>query len=181
MLGVVTFCVLQYVVIARVGEPYPAIMMPGFDGTGGAEADSVSSLSVETVFVEANGNSKVLTLRRLFSEIPDSHHHVMALQFFSPGPQSAADNDAVIRGMRRGLKYRLFPGLHLGRECRDCEANLSSLRSWLQSRASEAFPGQRFTRVEFRWFREVFSLKSEKVPLRCDRVPIGTFEVELAG
>src|SRR5215213_6926347 len=57
--------VLQAVLIgSRAGEPYPAIIMPSFPGSGGYDHGEVRLSRMEAEFVEAGGG-KVVTQRRL--------------------------------------------------------------------------------------------------------------------
>lgn len=175
--SVVAILILQSVIVEKVGEPYPALLMPKFPGTGGAKVDSVTAIGMEIVFVDVAGQTEHLKLSELMAGIPVGHHAPIAWQFFAARLKSS--NEELIRSKRVGRKYRLSPGLHLGRDCRDCEANLSSLQVWLRRRASEEFGDRRFSNVEFRWYRDDFTLTRTGLSAHFDRKPAGTFQLAL--
>src|SRR5215218_1052946 len=95
--------VLQVVLIgSRVGEPYPAIIMPSFVGSGGYDHGEVRLSRMEAAFVHAGGET-VVSQRRLLAPIPDSHHGAVASLLAPPAPDA--------RPVRDWLRSHLLPGL----------------------------------------------------------------------
>jgi hypothetical protein len=171
---------IQYGIVNRLGEPYPALMMPGFSGTGGYQDGQVQTRRLEAVFVTAEGEAIAFTQRDLLSDFPDDYHDTIARSFLSPLPDGATSSSALSsRPGRRRLQYRIFPGMQAGRLNRTSADNIGSLRVWILRRAHTLVPGRNIDRVEFRWYRDTFQNNSGQWVIQ--RQPIGVFLVRLIG
>ena len=68
LLFVITLFLLgiQYALVETVGEPYPAIMMPGFAGHGGYESGAVRVPVMEVLFFDRAGHAHPFSTRNCF-------------------------------------------------------------------------------------------------------------------
>jgi hypothetical protein len=168
-------CVFQYAVVQVLGEPYPAILMPGFPGSGGYQNGAVKTKRLEAVFIPAQGEPVTFSQRELLSEFPDSLHNTIAESFLTPLPEDQDFEETP--STRTGIRYRLFPGLEAGHVDRTSAANIASLTSWLQDRAHRLLPGQSVAKVEIRWFEDSYQTRNGE--LTSARMPAGSFVVHL--
>jgi hypothetical protein len=167
--GIALAYVVQYFVVMSYGEPYPALMMPTFRGTGGYHDGKVRIKRMEAVFVTAEGDSSAFSRRDLLSEFPVSFHQTIANTFLAPLPEAA----------RTRARIPILPGLRAGEWNRTSAANLASLRAWLLARGRTLLPGRSLERVELRWYED--TVRQEAGQLTTQRRSIGEFVVDLGG
>ena len=168
---------LQYDLVNRLGEPYPALTMPGFHGTGGYRDGKVQVRRLEALFVTVDGEAITFTQRELLSDFPDSHHGNIAGSFLSPLPERATLSPAP--SSRRGFRYRIFPGMNAGRIERTTADNITSLHAWIQMRAHILVPNRWIERVEFQWYEDTFEKREGRLTIQ--RQPIGMLLIRLMG
>lgn len=162
--------VLQVVLIrGGAGEPYPAVIMPGFGGSGGYRDGEVHVARMEAVLVHADGETAV-SQRQLLAPYPDSHHGSIAGLFLNPAPREAPP-------LRRWLRRTLLPGLAAGQDRPGGRVN-PSLCGWARWRAAELLPGARVRRMEIRWYRDTYRPGS-RTP--AAREPLGRMSLPLDG
>lgn len=160
---------LQVVLIGSgVGEPYPALMMPGFVGSGGFTAGTVRVKRMEAVLVHAGGET-VVSQRRLLAPYPDAHHSTIARSSLSPPQVDAPLSDYWLR--------RILPraGIRPGRGAGPVDP---SLCAWARARAAELLPGVTVRRMEIRWNVDSFRAGSRAPDAR---EPLGQFVIPLDG
>jgi hypothetical protein len=165
----IVLLVAQNLFMIRFGEPYPAIMLPGFAGSRGYKDGSVKVARYETVFV-ADGEEFPFSPKVLLSEFPDSHHGAIAKSFTPPKQLRAKPQVGPIL-------EAIFPGYTAWSEFQDSSANGASLKDWLRSRGRVLVPGRTVSRVEFRWFHEI--VRVDGTNLVTQREPLDTLTVWL--
>lgn len=169
----------QSVFINRYGEPYPAIMMPGFEGSGGYQEGQVKIVRFEAVFV-ADGEEFSFQPKVLLNEFPISHHGAISESSLKPRLPSPP---AAPPSRLGSLRDALFPGYAGRRMSRVSPETAASLRNWLQSRGRDLVPGRQVSRVEIRWFRETVQFATGQFAgdwRETAREPIYTVVVTLA-
>jgi hypothetical protein len=161
---------LQYVVTAKWGEPYPALMMPRFSGT---LVDSQGDIRITDVACEIffrDGQVTWLSAHDLLSQVPSAHQGPIMSHMFSP-PPVAADHRSP-----RDLKARLFPGRALS-HIRGTQKDLDSqTRDWLKRRLRDLYPSQEPKAMTFVWYDDVFNVN--RVPPTSTREPVGVRQVQ---
>ncbi len=174
--AVVALLAAQSLFIHRFDEPYPAIVMPSFRGSGGYRDGRVEVTRYEVVFL-AEGEEFSFHPKTLLEQFPDSHHGALAET--SLRPRNEAPRPFSKRSWLHRFRDAIFPGYAASRTSRDSPANIASLQDWLRGRARDLVPGRHVSRVEIRWFRVVFSVDGGR--LETDREPTGTLVVPLDG
>jgi hypothetical protein len=168
--------IAQTLFIRRYDEPYPAIVMPGFAGSGGYRDGRVELSQYDAVFV-ADGQEFSFPPRVLLEEFPVNEQGAIAFTCFRPrgGPPQGSEG-----GSRpAGRLYAIFPGYEVGARSRSSPENIASLRKWLGGRARALLPGRQPSRVEFRWSRETVRLDGGE--LHTEREPTGALVIPLEG
>jgi hypothetical protein len=175
--GIIIGFTAQMVLIPKVGEPYPALTMPPFRGTGGYRDGKVEIERYDAVFVTPDKEFTIST-DRLLDQFPNSHHGSISGIGFTPikdknelRPQ--ADN------LLSNVRKFLFPGYLLGWKNRTSSESLASLRDWLRNRAKILVPREDVIRVEIRWYRHICSF--EEGEMIVSREPSGTVTISLEG
>lgn len=173
----VLVCV-QFVLMRVASEPYPALLMPAFEGDGGYRGGVVESPRMDVVLVQSDGSRRTFQANELFSDFDSSYQRTLALKFLTP-PQTPPEtrNADGLRGYLRQLSRRFLPGLHRGQRQRDAPDNLASLQDWLTRRVARLLPDQNVTRVEFQWFNESVSVVGGR--RRATQAPLGVFVMSL--
>jgi hypothetical protein len=178
-IGVVTLLAIQFVFIKQIGEPYPALTMPGFDGNGGFQDGRVNVVRYEAVFITDRGEVTIQP-QTLLSQFHDSLHWAIAYNCLSPVPATNLKSPAESpRSLLKRIQKRLLPGYRSGSAHRSSPENIATLQDWLRGRANALLPGHRVSRVEIRWFRETVRLEDGN--LVVDGSPAGVLLVPLNG
>jgi hypothetical protein len=175
-LTVVALLVAQSLVIHRYSEPYPAIMMPAFPGSGGYRDGRVEISQYEAVFI-TEGETFSFPSKMLLEEFPDSLHGTIAKNALTPrseSPQTAQRTSQIAL-----LRDAIFPGFGARKTSRDSPENFASLQDWLRGRARVLVPGRLVSRVEIRWFREKVTIAGTK--FHTEREPTSTLVIPLNG
>lgn len=152
--------------IARFGEPYPALVMPRFDGPGSYRAtDRTVTNAYCTVIVYANGRTHAFPLNQLFAEYPDSFYSTFAKSFAPRESLEPAPPPPDRRSSLGRLRDELLPGYgRVGQE--DYQATtMESLKRWLNSKIAENFPGQTIERVRIEWDRRTYAAGNLTQPI----------------
>jgi hypothetical protein len=150
--------VLQFALIrGGYGEPYPALMMPGFTGTATNADGNITFIAVDTrVGFAPDGATEPLTLARLFASMPSSMRGPTAWDVFRPTPQSPSQS-RVRTGRKAWLVDHLLPS-RVRRDERIANGNpltADTLR-WLSDRMRSLYPDRRALWIEFSWHRETY-------------------------
>ncbi len=161
----------------KVGEPYPALMMPRFWGTGGHHDDRVDTLRMEVVFVTTDGEEIPVSGHTLLADLPENQYTTITWQFLS---KIRAETPAEARDRSRaGFRYRIFSGLAAGSLDRATPENVASLRAWVAQRARTLLPGRTIDRVEFRWYLDTLRIDENTNEVFNDSHLDGTLVVDL--
>jgi hypothetical protein len=175
LLGVLITFVLQYAFMYRFGEPYPALVMPGFPGSGGYVDGHVRIERPEVIFVFDDESTAIYSQRQLLSKIPDSHHHMIFASFFQlPKDEPLRDNPPPKYSINRRT---IFPGYKIGRSNRMATPNRESIRLWLKDRGEELMPGKPIKHVDIRWFEEIYRIDEAKSA--SSRQLLGTWTIPI--
>jgi hypothetical protein len=159
-LALLLIFMLQYAFIYRFGEPYPALVMPGFPGSGGYVDGHIRIERPEVVFVFDDESTAIFSQRQLLSKIPDSHHRMIFASFFKlPKDEPLRENPPPKYGINRRT---IFPGLKAGTVNRMATPNRESIRLWLKNRGAELMPGKYIKQVDIRWYEEIYRLDEAK-------------------
>jgi hypothetical protein len=167
--GLILWLPLQYVIAARFGEPYPALVMPSFPGTMADPSGNIRFGNVRCKIFFRNGDVGWVSTRDVLAQAPSSHHGAIMEHMFSP------PSGAVGRDSSSGLTARLFPGRALS-QIRQKQKELDpQTKEWLKRRIQVLYPSQPFTAVTFVWYDEVFIVK--RIPFGLEQDPTGLREV----
>jgi len=160
---------LQYFVTVKFGEPYPALIMPGFAGTLVDAQSNIRFGDVKCKVLLENGQVVWLTAYALLAEAPSAHHGAIMAHMFGP-PAAIAD-----QWPPRSLKARLFPGRSLSR-LRSSQTELDSqTKQWLKRRLETIYPSQKPMAITFIWYEDVFNVN--QAPPNPSQEPVGLREV----
>jgi hypothetical protein len=135
------------------GEPYPALLMPAFDGTSSDARGLASGRSVTVTVTFDDGTVEPLPLRRLFARAPSSHILALAEIGLKPKPSPPVGYARSPGSFRELLKQHVLPGLSLANARRYYWSGPEpETVDWLRARVGELFPGRpaRGVRVEWR-------------------------------
>lgn len=158
-------------------EPYPALFMPSFHGSGGHGEDGVTHYQMEAELISPDGSGVTVSVDELLEPIEAQQRVVIAPKFFLPPPDGQALGTEPDRPY--GIRYRLMPGLRVGYRDRYTSANLESLREWLARRAEVLAPGRDVDRVEIRWERQLIRLDVESMEIERESEPAGAWAISL--
>ena len=175
-LAVPIFLVLQYVFMHRFGEPYPALVMPGFAGSGGYVNGYVRIERPEVVFVCDDESIAVFSQRQLLSKIPDSHHRMIFGSFFRLPEAEKPLRDSP-RPKSKITRRTIFPGWLAGTFNRMATPNRESIRLWLKNRGAELMPGKPLHHVDIRWYEEIYRI--DKAASSSSRQLLGTWTIPI--
>ena len=138
-LAVLLTSAIQLFTGKKVGEPYPALTMPRFSGTGGHHDDRVDTLRMDVVFVATDGDEIPVSGRTVLADLPESQYTTITWLFLSKIP---TESPAAARDRSRaGFRYRIFSGLNAGWLDRANRENVASLRAWVAQRGADVAAG----------------------------------------
>lgn len=144
--------ILQGAISAKFGEPYPALLMPGFGGTLTDRDGNIRFGNVKCKVVFQDDSAGWVSTSDLLSEVSSAHRSAILKQMFSPPPS------APELWPPHSLKARLFPGRALSR-VRNAQKTLDSeTKEWLQMRIEALCSSKRPRVVTFIWYEEVFNV-----------------------
>jgi hypothetical protein len=145
-----------------LGEPYPALIMPAFDGRVTTSDGKIPAESVGVVVTFADGTVEPLPLRTLFARAPSSHIIAMAQIALKPKPPRPLDRppDPWWRAL---IKQYVVPGLAL-RAARTQYWSGPDPRTvaWLRARMQEVFPGRRASEVRVEWYSDTYEWRGDR-------------------
>ncbi len=160
------------------GEPYPALTMPTFSGSGGYREGAVEMMRYDAVFISA-GAEFSFTPNQLLADFPDGHRAAIAANALRPTTDAPPSSSKASR-IRR-IQEKIFPGFAAGNLSRRSAENKASLQAWLRGRAESLVPGRPVSRAEIRWYRVAETFGSDGTRVESRRSPDGTLIVPLAG
>jgi hypothetical protein len=169
---------VQCAFIHFFGEPYPALTMPTFSGSGGYHDGSVEMTQYDAVFISA-GEEFSFTPNQLLADFPDGHRAAIAANALRPMSDRALSPTKTSRVRR--IRETIFPGFAAGNLSRNSVENKASLQTWLRRRAESLVPGQPVSRAEIRWYRVAATFGADGTRVESRRTPDGTLIVPLAG
>jgi hypothetical protein len=171
--------VVQLAVTAKVGEPYPALAMPAFRGTGNYWNRTVRAVRLEAKIVAVDGRTETVERAALLGSLPTSAHTTIDIAFLRPyaaaeaarvraGAAPARDPSRIAPDRRSAttpLRFRLFPGLKLGARRRRDPQHVAAVRAWLAERARALAPDLEVERMELRWHVDTFRMDRGMTPV----------------
>lgn len=165
LVTVTVLLTMQWLFISRFGEPYPALVMPGFGGSGGYR-DGKVEFSTYDVVITTPQASYVFTPREFLSDIPDSHHGAISRILRPPSEKVGTDKVETVSnsGSRLGrLRDEIFPGYAQRRLSQRTAEKNTELKIWLKQRAERLLPGQEISAAEIRWHSDKIRIENNKV------------------
>ena len=131
------------------GEPYPALIMPAFDGLATNPDGKIPAESVSVVVTFADGAVEPMPLRMLFAGAPSSHIMAMAQIALKPEPPRppARPPDPWWRAL---IKRYVAPGLAL---------RAARTQYWS---GPEVFPGRRAAAVTLEWHADTYEWRADR-------------------
>jgi len=139
------------------GEPYPALLMPSFAGTGTDGHGLPSGESVTIVVSFEDGTVESVPLRTLLARAPSGQIMAIAHIALKPKPPPPLDSPTSPSSLRGFLKRHVLPGLPLRMARMNYWAGPDPLTvEWLRTRMRELFPGRRATRVAADWYVDTY-------------------------
>jgi hypothetical protein len=165
----------QSLFFSLVGPFYPAVAMPGFDGSGGYR-DGVVYRSVCDIVVVNNDNTDHGTISpaTLFKPLPANA--APKLLGFVFGSKKTAYGSKVPSNLKNVVRYFL-PGYFASRESRNDPASQEQIRQWLSQRIDEILPDNNVKAVEFRW--QTVGLPAAWTNLSSTAIANETLRIEL--
>ena len=146
---------VQYNVRARLGEPYPALFMPGFGGAGSNLREG--HVAVRREFVVTGRDQRRHAFMQLeFMDFQPSGHHSAVTSYVFPVPNVPVDEPKPPRSNTDEpvpWRHRVFPSLGRGRRDRGTERWRRRRTRWLFDRAA-ALGVRRPVSVEVVWHEE---------------------------
>lgn len=173
--GAILLLAAQTFFIHRYGEPYPAIIMPGFEGSGGYRDGEVTLSRYEAVFV-ADGEEISFPPKVLLNQFPDSLHTTIGRTSIVP-PEATIHHEPKGRSIE--ILHAIFPGFASRSPSRDSAGFRDSRKAWLKERARALVPGRDVSRVEIRWFLEKIRIVNGQP--QATREPQYTLRVDFDG
>jgi hypothetical protein len=168
---------LQSTLIHRgYGEPYPAIMMPGFQGSR-TDPDGtirVTAADVEVGFVE--GNPANISVATLLAPLPISMVAPTSAYMFRARPVTSLRPPT---GLKASVIDHLMPirTLRLRRMAAGNPPSADTV-AWLRHRVSVLFPTRQTAWVEIHWFRDKYRRDGSTLE-RVEHIPDGTYTIDL--
>lgn len=168
---------VQYVVISRLGEPYPALTMPQFAGTMTDSIGRVTTRAVEAVVAFDDASVETVSMGSLLAQAPVSHRPAIARFVFGVRDTVARTTPPEPTGLKQRLKRALLPGLVA--KYRLLEQPTADPRTvqWLGQRLHALYPSKRPIRASFHWYDDAYQLGAQS-PERFRNL-IGTYDVDL--
>jgi hypothetical protein len=133
-----------------IGEPYPALKMPGFSGIHINENRLYEFNSTKIKIYFENENFTELTPKIFFSQAPISHHGELIRKF-----RSSTENEP-----RKSLEiFRpILPGYFEARYRSDDEfIHDPETLNWLKIRIKEIEPNKNPIKIEFKRYRDLYN------------------------
>jgi hypothetical protein len=151
------------------GEPYPALIMPAFDGPVTNPDGTIPAGSVAVDVTFADGGVESVSLHTLFAEAPSSHVVVMAQIALKPKPPAPPARPAG-SWWRELIRQYVAPGLVLSAARRQYWSGPDPRTvAWLRARVQEVFPGRRPAAVTVEWYDETYEWRGDRWHRHRDR------------
>ncbi len=170
---------VQFAIIgAGFGEPYPAIMMPDFRGTGGSRDGIVRIRVLEIVVTFLDGSVEHPTLATLLTPMPESVFAQVSLRNFRvTTPFPSGEQPRV--GLKAWLVDHVTP-IRSIRYRRRAAGNPPppDTVQWLRDRLRLIYPGRQAQRIQFQWYSDGYRL-SDLTLQRVEHLAAGSYPVEL--
>ena len=152
----VVFCGQYFVMSEGFGEPYPAIMMPGFKGSGALRNGQLHITQMEADIVFRDGWHVVISRKQLLDEFSTAIHNSINRPLWA-----LANNPAYRKDEPLLLRYRLFPSLQIGRRQAGSAESRDAIHRWLGQRIKRMFPDRDAKSVTMRWTTRHVSLGTQ--------------------
>lgn len=148
---------IQASFIYKYGEPYPALILPGFSGNCGFVNGKSTIETYRAVFVSGQ-ETFAFTPRVLLEEFPDSHHGPLSQSFKPRIITQVIHNNSVASQLRTTL----FPGYAAATLSTNNHAHKNTLTDWLHKRGQKLLPGKNVSRIEIQWYHRTFALDGKQ-------------------
>jgi hypothetical protein len=144
-----------------LGEPYPALIMPAFDGLVTNPDGAIPMESVAVVVTFADGAVEPVPLRTLFGGAPSSHVVAMAQIALKPKPpRPDRPQDPWWRAV---IKQYVVPGLVLSAARKQYWSGPDPRTvAWLRARLQEVFPGRRAAAATVEWYADIYEWRGDR-------------------
>jgi hypothetical protein len=157
-----------------LGEPYPSVAMPGFEGRRANEDGTVDAapVDVEVAFQGAQDTAHT-TLNALIAPMPGSMVGAVFGNMFRPRPTQPIH----VSGIKAWLE-QIAPVRRLRRE-RFSGGNPASAetRRWLRTRLSAMYPGRQPEWIAFHQYLERYRVRDFRLE-RVERTRAGSYRIE---
>jgi hypothetical protein len=161
--------ILQYAIAAKFGEPYPALIMPGFSGTLVDREGNIRTTNVKCEVRFQDGSRALLSPQVLLAAAPTSNRLPIMAQMFSE-PAGAAEPWPPTT-----FKARLSRGRTLSRVRHTQKQLDGQTLQWLKQRFHDIFPARDVVAATFLWYEDVFNVTGAS-PIAS--MPTGLREVQ---
>ena len=152
--AVLGFCAWGYAAeAAGLGEPYPALRLPGFAHTRAAGDGAVRTQQLVTRFRFADGSTAKVDQNELTEPFSVGARNIVAGVYLGYHVKNARERRGGERWRDAGAApvgrvRTLLPGTHQGKRLRDTEEHRLAVIAWLRGRAGDLFPGRTAESVE---------------------------------
>ena len=174
--GFAGLLLVQYLLLGVAGEPYPALMFPGFGGVSRtSQGQQVRRVTVK--FLREGRIVHTCSKGELFQKIPGSYHlAILGTVCFPTELQDTARYTKT--GMIR-LVCQLFPGYRLAHR-NHLAGKDDSLRRWLNGRARKLVPDTPVDEVVIDTGLVTYDL-SQLPPVAVEEIHVGALSLGLEG
>lgn len=139
-----------------MSEPYPALKMPPFAGSGRPAADFYRTSSVDIEVHLQNDSTLVFKPKEFFFDAPISHHRVLVNNFKpSEGPGNTSPHQQF------AILEPIIPGFFLSRQRNEFDIqNDTETLQWLDWHINRILPEETLLKVSFKWYQDRYPVQN---------------------
>jgi hypothetical protein len=170
---------LQYLLVSKFGEPYPALMMPQFAGTLTDANGNIRTRTVEARVLFEDNSTESVSINKLLFPAPVSHQDAI-LEYVFGVPTQSNSRPPSSTSLSQRIKSTLFPGLVVkyAKYARRSQENADPQTIvWLRKRLQDLYPSRNAKTVIFTWYQDSY-LPGSPLSERSRRT-MGTYAVHL--
>jgi hypothetical protein len=157
---------LQWLFIAKFGEPFPAVTMPSFALAGPSDSEPFEATTIDMTVHFQDGPDAELSPHELLAQCPVSHYAAILRENFTYDRFAAPVTlPTVTRRNTAGaftlMMRRWLAGLALMAGSGSGRSSVAPMIPWLSQRLKQLYPDRKPIALTLRWYAEVFSVDRE--------------------
>jgi len=171
---------LQYYFAKTYAEPYPALLMPAFEGSMADENGTITTHSVDVFIHFDDGTKRRISSGTLLADAPSSHRGAIIKAIFRSHNRTNELPDNIWGSVpwKQLIKRHVIPGyvLRMIRMIYLQEAEPQTC-TWLRQRIRALYPDRKPVSALFLWYKDSYTVSHARP--RRNRKSYGVFEVGL--